>query len=75
MQKKLPGKLRTDLEIRLYLGINFLHSHTCMMYELFCIDLYLVGQYGAVSTLDLNADGTRLLCGYAKGLVCTVYAV
>ena len=33
---------------------------------------YLVGQYGAVSSLDLNADGTRLLCGYAKGLVHTV---
>ncbi len=28
-----------------------------------------VGQYGAVSTLDLSQDGTRLLCGYAKGLV------
>lgn len=35
--KKLPGKLRTDLEIRLYLGINFLHRHTCMIYELFIL--------------------------------------
>jgi len=28
-----------------------------------------VGQYGAVSCLDLNSDGTRLLTGYAKGLI------
>lgn len=28
-----------------------------------------MGQYGAVSTLDLSADGTRLLCGHAKGLI------
>ena len=29
----------------------------------------LVGYYGAVSAVDINNDGTRLLCGYAKGLV------
>ena len=28
-----------------------------------------MGKYGAVSTLDLSLDGTRLLCGHAKGLV------
>lgn len=28
-----------------------------------------VGQHGAVSTLDLSVDGTRLLCGHSKGLV------
>ena len=30
---------------------------------------FAVGQYGAVSTLDLSQDSTRLLCGHAKGLV------
>ena len=38
-----------------------------------CVSLYLcysqVGKYGAVSALDINLDGTRLLCGHAKGLV------
>ncbi len=33
----------------------------------------LVGQFGAVSCLDINADGSRLLCGYSKGLVRVVY--
>lgn len=34
-----------------------------------CLHWFAVGQYGAVSTLDLSRDGTRLLCGHAKGLV------
>ena len=28
-----------------------------------------MGKFGAVSALDLSPDGTRLLCGHAKGLV------
>lgn len=28
-----------------------------------------VGHYGAVSALDISRDGTKLLCGHAKGLV------
>ena len=32
----------------------------------------VVGQYGAVSAMDLSKDGTRLLCGHAKGLVSPI---
>ena len=28
-----------------------------------------VGFYGAVSAVDISSDSTRLICGYAKGLV------
>jgi WD40 repeat protein len=28
-----------------------------------------VGFYGAVSAVDISSDGTRLICGYAKGLI------
>ncbi len=30
------------------------------------------GQFGAVSCLSFNKDCTRLLCGFAKGQVCTI---
>ncbi|KAL5471029.1 hypothetical protein EMCRGX_G029102 [Ephydatia muelleri] len=28
-----------------------------------------VGKYGAISTLDMSLDGTRLLCGHGRGLI------
>ena len=39
------------------------------MYTMYANLFLTVGHFGAVSALDINADGTRLLCGYAKGLV------
>ena len=52
--------------------MSIIMGHHVVHIFMYCVP---AGFYGAVSAMDISTDGSRLICGYAKGLVSIIYEI